>query len=534
MMRAVCGPALLSLAALAWGQAASPAKERYASVTGVVLDEATGTPLVRAVVKLSGSAASLEDIPEAVAWTDGSGAFSFFQIPPGRYTLYPTDKGYSFARSETVSLASGEQRHFVLRLRRVGSISGTVTDLDGDPLADVRVLVLDGKSRSQLPRGYSRQATTDDRGRYYLQDLQAGKYRLAALAYGRRPPQRSEAVRGQPAEEPACAMQFYLNADRVSSAARFALQPGQSLDGLNFRLSPQPVTRIEGGVIAPPETPPDTRIRVQAALDETLGYGPFYSAEAGRADGAFELKGLFWGRYVLYSEVTVQGRSYCGVEHVEAGRNPGRVTIRLEPLAEVSGTVHAEGDSGVIPKHVRLRLVRRESFPFSPPSPEADVGPDGAFRFEGVPAGVWNVDTGWSLLEDGWIIQSMRLGDLEVPPTGMTLRPGTNTLSVFLSPRGAVVEGQVERPKAHILLAPVAAFGDTRYYDVIADESGHFEMSGIQPGAYRLYALDRLDDHTDYPDLVESLGDAGEAVQLAAGDHVSRQLRLTRAPEVAK
>jgi hypothetical protein len=56
----------------------------FAATGGVVLNDATGTPIRRAVIALS----TLDATPlDALTFSESNGAFGFTTIPPGKYRL---------------------------------------------------------------------------------------------------------------------------------------------------------------------------------------------------------------------------------------------------------------------------------------------------------------------------------------------------------------------------------------------------------------------------------------------------------------
>src|ERR1700690_440493 len=203
MLRAGSRCLVLALAAAAWGQV-RPAAPRYASITGVVLDDATGAPVPRAVVKLETKSA---DPSDAVAWTDDHGGFLFSRVPPGQYSLTAQRDGYELARFGTVSreqppevlsLATAEDRRVTLRMRPVGSISGTVTGPDGDPLPGANISLLVAGYNRRKPRYWQQHgAQTDGRGRYPIGGLPPGKDVLMANAQWQRPGATGGGVRGE-------------------------------------------------------------------------------------------------------------------------------------------------------------------------------------------------------------------------------------------------------------------------------------------------------------------------------------------------
>ena len=540
MLRTGSGWCLLALAAMAWGQV-RPAEPRYASITGVVLDDATGAPVPRAVVKLETKAA---DPSDAVAWTDDRGGFTFSRVPPGRYSLSAQRDGYDMARFGTVSreqppevlsLATAEDRRVTLRMRPVGSISGTVTGPDGDPLAGANISLLVPGYNRRKPRYWgSHGAQTDARGRYRIGGLPAGKYVLAASAQWQRPAAMAEVVRGQAPEESKYAPLFYPNADRIAAATAIALGPGKNLEGFDFQLSPQPVGKLAGKVILPADAGPTAQVTVQVSDADQSVPGTSMGIGVNPADGAFEVNGLLPGRYLVSAVLNAQGRQYRGVEHVDVGHAPAQVTLHLEPGVELAGSVRLEGNSGGEPPHFRVVLVAADGLPSFAGQAEAEVKPEGSFRIPNVLPGVWDINV--EPVPVGGFIKSMRLGNQDVLTEDMLIESTTSApLSIVLSTRGAVIDGAVtgadgERvTKAYVVLAPAGSReGVWSFYQVAsADESGHFEFKGIMPGAYTLYALARMEsDPSQDPDFLKPLAGRGEPIEVPEGGHVTHDVRL--------
>ena len=522
--------------------AATPPEVRYASIAGVVLDDATGARIPRAAVTLATKA---EEPSTALAWTDARGAFSFSWVPPGPYYLAAHRDGYQNVRFGAVrpaeppvvlSLAAGEDRHIVLRMQPAGSISGVVVDAEGDPVQNVNVQLLMAWFERRKPR-YVNVASvmTDGRGRYFLGGLAPGKYFLTARPQPWQPPAgRSEVVRGQPIDEARYGLQIYPNADRLSAASPITLDAGKNLEGFDFHLALQSASKIEGKVVVPGEAGPNPQVWVQVSAEGEPGAPRFnQGAVVNQTDYTFEVKDLLPGRYLLIANLTVQGRQYRGIEHVELGASPAQVNLGLEPGVDLSGSVRLEGSSPGEPQQFRVWLVQGDDFAVSS-QPSAEVKPDGSFRIEGVLAGVW--DIGVEPIPKGGYIKSMRLGEQDVLAEDMTIdRATTAPLNIVVSTRGAVVDGVVTESdtepakKAYVLLAPAGRFENVwSFYRVeSADEAGHFEIRGVMPGAYRLYALERMEtDPSQDPGFLKSLEGRGEPIEVEEGGHVTRNLRL--------
>jgi hypothetical protein len=125
----------------------------------------------------------------------------------------------------------------------------------------------------------------------------------------------------------------------------------------------------------------------------------------------------------------------------------------------------------------------------------------------------------------------MRLGKQDVLTEEMTIGPDTDLpLNIVVSTRGAKVQGQAEgegasdKPVA-ILLAPVGPYREVMSFfaTTMTDQNGKFELTGITPGEYRLFALGGLPSGFDLrnPDLVARIAELGQHLQIKEGDQLN-------------
>ncbi|QQS32895.1 MAG: carboxypeptidase regulatory-like domain-containing protein [Acidobacteriota bacterium] len=128
------------------------------SLSGSVVDN-NGDPLADALIVLSGS--ETRD-----TFTDSDGSFTFHNLEEfGNYIVQPSLPGYIFREPDATFLnMSGENTVVFVGTAATVGISGKVTDLNGDPMADLLV---------SLEGGTSREATTDASGDYSFTDLPA-------------------------------------------------------------------------------------------------------------------------------------------------------------------------------------------------------------------------------------------------------------------------------------------------------------------------------------------------------------------------
>ena len=85
-----------------------------------------------------------------------------------------------------------------------------------------------------------------------------------------------------------------------------------------------------------------------------------------------------------------------------------------------------------------------------------------------------------------------------------------------------------------MFLAPEGKFSRVLsfYSRVLADEKGHFEMEGIHPGTYRIYAFEELSANGwQDPEFLKQYAGRGEAVTLAEGQTAEAKPKLIRVGE---
>jgi len=132
-------------------------------VTGVVVDEGFNTPVVGAVVALSGRELS-------ALTTDDNGRFVTYDLPPGDVQFALAHPEYADGSCNATIAADGtstELRCTLSALPKVGRIEGRVVDVWGAPLAGARVSFTG-------PGAFS--VNTDNSGRFSQPDVAAGDY----------------------------------------------------------------------------------------------------------------------------------------------------------------------------------------------------------------------------------------------------------------------------------------------------------------------------------------------------------------------
>ena len=513
------------------------------AIAGIVLDAGSNSPLRRAVVTLSTMEAQPQD---AVAWTDSNGRFSFGYLAPGRYMLRAMKNGYqgvnygadSVRRPPAViQLAAGELRNaLIFRLVLVNSITGVVLDEDGDPLANVQVTAFAQGFERQRRRLLPGPGTmTDSTGRYRLSGLGPGRYAVAAVhTNGFVNKMHPEVAAGEPQQQYSYGVQYYPGTERAESATLIAVQPGQEISSIDFRLAAQMSASMEGKIIVPQGAG-----SVKDMMINTMSWnfgarsGISYSVGVSPQDYTFRTNPLAPGTYLLIAHASIDGRPYRGTQNVELGPQGLRdVAVAMEASVDLAGSVSIEGpDAG---KHTAsfVNLSPGDDIPWNAPPLRANVEKDGSFKISNVPPGIW--DIGVSPIPPAGYVKSMRLGDQDVLTEEMTIGPTTTQrLKIVLGTRAATLEGDVlheDQPmRAAVVLAPDGKFRHVlSFYRIVGgDEKGHFEIKNATPGEYRLYAFEELDPQSiQDPDFLKPFEKSGVPVTLQEGTNASQKLPL--------
>jgi hypothetical protein len=518
------------------------------AISGLVVDRDSNAPLRRAVVTLSTLEAQPQD---AVAWTDANGRFAFSYLPAGGYELRATKSGYQAAEygSEdprrppaAIHLAAGEFRNdIVLRMALPTSISGLVLDESGDPVEGVQIIAQRQgwvRQKRQLLPGPV--AVSDSSGRYRITGMVPGRYALLA-EFGNRPVLKinPEVSAGSAPPRYVYGAQYYPGTDRADSATLITVEPGREYPQIDFHLAPRPVTTVQGRVAFPAEVAGVDQVRITAVTADFANRMNF-GAGASKPDYVFRFDQLPPGSYTLVAQAEAEGKRYRGAQKIDAGPEGLRdLTISLEPGIDLSGSVSIEGPDAVKFSAPSVNLVPGDER-FNSPQLRANVGKDGRFTITGVPPGVW--DIGVSPIPPGGYIKSMYLGDQDVLTEEMLIRASTAApLKIVLGTQAASLTGEVTgqdpAARATVLAAPDGKFRHVRsfYRYTATDGEGHFQIKGLTPGNYKLFAFEEFDAQSiEDPDSLAPFEQAGIVVTLREGDNPPQKLRVIPAANAAR
>ena len=514
----------VSLALLAAGLA-----DAQATVEGQVVDAVTNAPVRKASVGLYCGRS------ESYLESDAGGRFAFQTVRVGSCTVSASANGYLSGRSD-INLADGQKMSGIaLRLAPSSATSGRIVDEDGDPLNGFQVqlfYVTYGSGRKQLVPETDGKSTTDDRGRYRIPGLSAGKYYLSVS-----PPGNSDfRLTNQTSRY---LPTFYPGIVDPSGAAPVDIPPGSEVENLNLKLRRVPVVTVRGQVTGVASAVgyliPDSMVAGQQGIQGQIG-----------GNGKFEFRGVPAGDYTLWIRAFASDQSKPapgGGPPVLSGfiRRPLTVgnsdieglTIAIPPPASITARVVIDGEAPRDLSEVVLTVEPVPATTSDEPRSFAKPAGNGTFRFVDLAADRYRMKTYPS--SSGLYLKSMRMGGRELSGPVFDLG-GSTEVEVVLSSKTASVAGVVHRPdsdqpSAGVTVVLIPQNKELEYQRATTDESGRFAMRDIVPGEYRAFAWEKLDGRTfEYfdSDFVRSVESKGVPVSL--GEGASKSVELTAIP----
>jgi len=468
---------------------------------GLVRDSVTGQPVPKASIQLMRG----EKQPAYSGTTKPDGTFRFEEIAPGDYRIDIRRPGYADAALVSRFTAGKDVTGAAIDLEPWASVTGRVTDADGDPVPGAQVLVIDRPGAT---------TETGAHGEYRLRSV-AGRYSIAA-----HPSDYSVF-----AEEPGGPEMRSVDVIHPP----LDLGPGQHIDGIDFRL-PTVVTYHVRGWLRPYPTPQENLFVI--ARIRNGGRSPGARSGPVHKDGSFEVVGMPPGSYSLeiYPHLSSRPSGKTAVD--VADRDVNGVTLPAIQPFDLKGRARFEDDA--VPQSfdgVKLHLESLDPFPFASSGSDASLEPDGTFQFRNVRVGEFAVTL--ASQSDIYLKSGNRI-DLSNGPSGeMEIVLGTGT---------GEIEGNLDRsgvllPAATAVLLP--AEGPARVRTSEIDVSGRFRFRFVPPGKYFVFASTRL-DREPWNDMsfveqmkeqgvavdVPKKGTAHAAVKILATDAVARAIGL--------
>ena len=522
-------------------------------VIGQVVTAAEGSPLKSARVFSLLERSESTKRQMFAATTDSDGHFLLKDVPPGRYRFVATRPGFVNqpyqARGSNdgalLSLRPGEKVSGVLfRMIASGVITGRVIDDEGEGIVHAQVMALRAPSEDEkedegrLSLGRPEfgpelrpvaSVQTDDRGQYRIFGLKPGDYFIRAENSFE--PDNDihidESFWVQQLEGSEYAPAYYPGVTQSSQAQVVSVKAGDEMQA-DVLLQRTKTAEIAGHVMG----------RNGAAKGVFVGLmqrGADISA-SDRQDttdetGAFNFKGVPSGSYVISVYAREEGGDVYevrGRQKVEvSGENIDSLTISLGGGTNLQGRITVDGAGSPAWDGIRISLSATDGESIGG---QADVKKDGSFEIKSVSDGDYAIV--FLGLEKSWYIKSVRLGAQDLVDKGLQLEAGNpgGRLEVVVSSASAQLEGSVSGHDGAVIGArvwiapePETPYNRWRSRGEKTDQSGHFVVTGLAPGTYRLRAR-----YSAAPG--KTLRSDPQTITLSERDHKTLSLTIVEPP----
>ena len=488
------------------------------------------------------------------ARTDADGRYEFANVAAGTFRVAVMKSGYepakvddailpampTFGTGRTVQVHDGERVEDVdIELRRMGTVSGSLSDEAGDPVQGAVVQLMHVRyergRRRLVAAGTSR--TTDDRGSYRIFDVPEGQYLVIA------------AIGGVAAVDLPGYAQTYFPGTPDPRAAQFvSVTPSQDVAGIDISLEQTRTARVAGTILGSDGQP---TMGGTLQLRPNAGAGEIAALPVGasiKEDGTFEFPNVPPGEYLIYAD---KGRQQVSTEGdfqtlpvSVNGTDIVGLTLQAPPGSTIAGhitfdTLDPDHPPPLSKIEIRPMPVDADLAPGN--VADAEIHADGTFRLDRITGARRLVAT---RVPTGWSVREVRVNGIDVTDRPIAFgRPDQSLTDVefVLTDRiaelvGSVVDGDGHpAPGAVVVAIPVDR--DRRYYEsrylrsVASAADGTFGIAGIPGGAYYVAAVGSVpadgDDAWQDPAYLEPLAGLATAVTLREGEKHTMILRLT-------
>lgn len=531
--------------AAAGSQKQGPAQPPKAPPTAVIRGRVTtypdGKPIARARILLSRPDKSYS----RVTLTNADGRYEIGEIEDfDNYMLSVSKTGYAArvwgeqpmpAPPTPITLAAGQVlENLDVALAAQLSISGRIFDSDGTPfggavVSALRSVFIDGR-RELIPVA---EIITNDKGEYRLFGLPAGLYFISAID----PAFLSAGDHQGPLEY---SPTFYPGVPSAEDATRVTLDPGQSRDGVEFKLTIVKPIRIIGKISAYNNALLTSGVVAMSPVRADGSLSTSASEVDIRPDGGFVFSNVSPGRFLIrvraetendpvllfgHFAVTVTGRDLTGAE------------ITLLPGARLDGVVEWDGAS-VRPADtdMRARAPLADGTTFGD-ALNGKIRDDNTFVIGGAMVGMHLIRM--EHVPAPWTLKAVYFKGQDVTDTPLTVEPGhiLSDIRVIMSDTPTRLDGRLvsvegddmESYRVVIFSANPLHWRPASRHITLArpDRDGRFTLHGLPPGVYRLVASREIDetDLTD-PRTLDQLAPSATTVRLNEGQHAAVDVRV--------
>ena len=546
-----------------------------ASISGTVVTEAEPSkPVRRAAVTLN----STDRTVGRTAITDESGRFTFTNLPPGRYSIDATKRGWLTASvgaravgrpGRATNVTDGERATVRLRMTRGGVITGTILDQNGQPPTGVVVRAMKygyafNTGERRLQPVNSTGWGPDDRGVYRIWGLSPGEYYVSVSAAGlvrqgrdlyltsdldvqeamRAAQSPASPVADVPRRTVGLAPVFYPGTTTIAQASPVVVRAGEERPGIDFTIQYVPTAHVEGTVSSPTgPLPPGTQVNLIAndPSAPVIGLEGLRMANIGQ-DGHFDFAEITPGAYVLAARASSRAapdapqQVLSSVMDVDVqGEDVRGVQLALQEGLTVSGVVRLDGTSTPPALSSMRATLTPVGSAISISSGGMALSADGRFTITGITPGRYRLQTTAPGTPPRWTMRSSVVGGQDALDTPIDIRQSYSDAIITLTDQLADLTGRLDAGSASadytmILFSTNQAHWTTPSRRVLTARTASdstFTFRNVPPGEYLFAAVDDVEQgEWNDPAFLQRLSASAMKITIAEGEKKTQDVRV--------
>jgi protocatechuate 3,4-dioxygenase beta subunit len=512
------------------------------TIEGVVRSSGTNAPVAGAAV---GALSSTPGV-RVQGVTDAEGRFRLL-VKPDRYQVVVTKQGFSsplYRPNEPtpptyVTAVAGRAVSVDLQLVPTSAITGRVFDpegrlVEGASVALSRLTWTGEGQRMLISFGLRASGTTNDLGEYRLYWIPPGDYYMSVRDNG-------GTVENFVGRTQRYVTTYYPGAANPRDADTLHVPAGVELGGINLTLSRMKVASVRGRLVSPVADVADSVTIVNmSSVDESIVLDRV-QVTFNDASKTFVAQNVLPGRYRIVATLRIPNRfNLSGETIVNVGEEPvENVVVSVSPSQSITGRLQIQDSSPEVRRAVESGQVHVNFHPdpsLAFLSGSAEVGKDGTFVQNDIGVARYRVAL-FGLPADAYIA-SARLGGADILENGFTLHgesPGP--MEVVVSGLGGRIVGVVRSsqneivPSGRIVLVPEPDLRGRKDLFKVAtlDQYGRFNIQGITPGRYKLFAWDDVPNGAYFDsEFLRAYEDQAKAVTVDKNDYIQAEITLTQ------
>jgi len=338
-------------------------------------------------------------------------------------------------------------------------------------------------------------AETDMDGNYEIGGLPSGEYYIRAEFMDKR---SEETYRST----------YHPDALQLATSRPVFVPSGATVTGIDIQVQRARLITVSGKLnrIAVSGEAPDVRFALYPRDANALSE-PMDSADATvhPVTGEFQIRNVLPGSYTLFAYEAGSTR-YRGQRLIDiADTDLQGISLVLLPPTRLAGRVIGLPRPSSQASRIRLSTNRPLHLPDGVKNTDGLIDEKGQFFFEDVTESASFFFTPFNPIESlpsGFYIRDMKQGERDILDTGIVFASSPpEVIEVTVSPGGGAITGNISdqafaKSAAYIFLLPSGPRSQNRalYKTAVSDENGRFTISGITPGAYRLFAWEVMPD----------------------------------------